>query len=322
MAKADGMLAILWLLKSKTRVTAKELADHLEIHVRTVYRYIDALCASGVPILSESGHNGGYHLAPNYQTTPLFLTAEEHSALIHAALFAQRAGYPAQQALEQALRKIRQNSTANQWTDVTQRVDGVDVIPTIHHEGHRAIISSIGTCVARGTTITITYRKPKNDAIGQRAVDPYGLIHWRERWYLVGYCHERRDVRIFRVDRILECETTLETFERPAGFSASSFFIARQIYETAPKEEVSHLFLEGDDDAIEDLANHWFLGPRLMEKRLREASFLVEEQMLASYLPHILLAYGRSISIREPAALVDRMVALTRGLTEYYSLHP
>ncbi len=143
MGKADGMLAILWLLKARKRMTAQELADHLEIHVRTVYRYIDALCASGVPILSETGHDGGYCLSPDYQTAPLFLTADEHSALIHAALFARKAGYPAQQFLEQALRKIRQNSTVSQWSDVSRRIDGLDVIPTVHHEGYFAVIAEI-----------------------------------------------------------------------------------------------------------------------------------------------------------------------------------
>lgn len=62
--KADNMLSILWLLRTRGRVTAKQLAESLEIHVRSVYRYIDALCASGVPIVAEAGPNGGYSLLP------------------------------------------------------------------------------------------------------------------------------------------------------------------------------------------------------------------------------------------------------------------
>lgn len=74
MSKADNMLAILWLLKTKKRMTAKQLANELEIHIRSVYRYIDALCASGVPIIADSGHNGGYHLLHDLTKAPLFLT--------------------------------------------------------------------------------------------------------------------------------------------------------------------------------------------------------------------------------------------------------
>lgn len=321
MAKADGMLAILWLLRSKGRLTAQELAEHLEVHIRTVYRYIDALCVSGVPILSESGHEGGYWLASDYQAAPLFLTVEEHSALMHAALFAKRAGYPAQQALESALRKIRQNSTTSQDADISMRFNGVDIIPTVCHEEYSPLLADIETCMANGHTLSILYQKPNESVAESRDVDPYGLIHWRERWYMVGHCHLRRETRIFRVDRMKACTTTQEIFVRPDGFSASTFFTARQIYEASSQEAVVQLSLDGAEEAIEELSNHWFLGPRLVEKRHGEALFLVEERMLHSYLAHILLAYGRSIAIREPSSLVERMVTLTSELTGYYSQH-
>lgn len=94
MSKADHMLSILWLLKSQRRITAKQLAEKLEINIRTVYRYIDALCASGVPIIADSGHNGGYRILGQFNDAPLVFDLDEQKALIHAAAFAQEAGYP------------------------------------------------------------------------------------------------------------------------------------------------------------------------------------------------------------------------------------
>ncbi|AVV55512.1 HTH domain-containing protein [Paenibacillus glucanolyticus] len=58
MAKLDYLLSILWLLRSHEKMTAEQLAERLELSVRTVYRYIDTLGVSGVPIISESGHGG------------------------------------------------------------------------------------------------------------------------------------------------------------------------------------------------------------------------------------------------------------------------
>ncbi len=57
MPKSDNMLTILWMLNLGTKVTAKQISEKLEINIRAVYRYVDALCASGVPIISDTGHN-------------------------------------------------------------------------------------------------------------------------------------------------------------------------------------------------------------------------------------------------------------------------
>lgn len=105
MPKNDHMLSILWMLNSGEKLTAKQIAEKLEIHIRTVYRYIDALCASGVPIISDAGHNGGYSLLHNFIKSPLLFSMEEKKALLHAAQFAQEAGYPLSEALEQATSK-------------------------------------------------------------------------------------------------------------------------------------------------------------------------------------------------------------------------
>jgi len=103
MAKADNMLAILMLLRARNKMTASQLAEELEIHIRTVYRCIDALCASGVPIVSETGRNGGYFIRENVKLDPLFFDAEEHKALLHAAQFVRESGYPQMEALNRAI---------------------------------------------------------------------------------------------------------------------------------------------------------------------------------------------------------------------------
>lgn len=59
MPKNDNMLVILWMLNSGVKMTAKQISEKLEINIRTVYRYIDALCASGVPIISDTSIMAG-----------------------------------------------------------------------------------------------------------------------------------------------------------------------------------------------------------------------------------------------------------------------
>ena len=107
MAKSDNLVAILAMLRSRDRMTAAQIAEELEVDVRTVYRYIDALSMSGAPIVAEPGPNGGYGLLESFRDAPLFFTQAERTALAHAGLFARSAGYPYSKDLEAALNSCR-----------------------------------------------------------------------------------------------------------------------------------------------------------------------------------------------------------------------
>ncbi len=114
--KADRLLAVLLLLQTRGTVPASELAERLDVSVRTVYRDIEALSAAGVPVYAERGRYGGIALLPGYRTDVTGLTADEARALFvftaddaHAALGLDAAlgsalGLDA--ALGSALRKV------------------------------------------------------------------------------------------------------------------------------------------------------------------------------------------------------------------------
>lgn len=108
------MLAILWMLRSGEKITAKQISEKLEMNIRTVYRYMDTISMSGVPIISEPGHNGGYTLLNNFIEAPLFFDVEEQTSLFHAAIFAEEAGYYGGEALNRAVSKLSNYSNVEQ----------------------------------------------------------------------------------------------------------------------------------------------------------------------------------------------------------------
>lgn len=217
-AKWDNMLAILWLLKSRTRMTALQIAETLEISVRTVYRYIDSLCASGVPIVAESGHDGGYFLQETFREVPLFFGPAELKAMVHAALFAQGAGYPFGDDLERALRKIQFHLNEEQRDYLKRHTRGFDVIAPANVRTMTSLLQQLEQAVANCQTIVIEYVKKNADIPERRKIDPYGLAYRSDRWYLAAYCHLRHDLRTFRVDRIRTFSSTGDSFDRPAIF--------------------------------------------------------------------------------------------------------
>jgi len=104
--RADRLLSILMLLQARGRMTAGQLAAELEVSLRTIYRDIDALCISGVPIYSERGRDGGYALLDGYRTSLTGLNENEVRALFMLSIPSPLRELGVGQELETALRKL------------------------------------------------------------------------------------------------------------------------------------------------------------------------------------------------------------------------
>lgn len=315
MAKADNMLAILWLLRAQRRLTAARMAEELEISERTVYRYIDSLCASGVPIIADLGPDGGYRLAENFQGAPLFFEPTELNAIFHAAQFAEEMGYPHSQALESATTKIRQNLTLEQQERITRHTAAFRAIRLPRGGDVQPWLAYLEQAVADTERVRIAYQKPEQREAEERTVDPYGVVHSAGLWYMVGLCHERQAIRQFRVDRVRTVWPTGERFERPADFRLEEYFSDEWVQK---RQRSIAVHLEGEPWVLAALADHWYLRYCVVEQAPRALHLLVDPSGLAQ-LPTILLPYGRSVSVRAPAYLRQSLVELAQEWLEHHA---
>lgn len=321
MSKADHMLSILWMLKSGKRVTAKQLADKLEINVRTVYRYIDALCASGVPIISDSGHHGGYSLSGPFADSPLVFDLEEQKSLIHAAQFAQEAGYPFGEQLERAIAKLKLYTNQEQQHAIRRHELGFDVISPQADASEVSMLRDLQGAAADSRSLVLDYQKGYGSTIQSRELNPYGLVNWKNKWYVVGHCRLRGEIRSFRVDRIRSMSLTGERFERPADFSARQFFLSNLLPPSDRPEELMQVIIQGKEQAIDDLCGHWYLGAAIVKRTRTEAYFMIETRAMDGHLPYLLLSYGGTIRVMEPESLKKALVEVTGSLLDFYRAH-
>lgn len=315
MAKADNMLAILWLLRAQRRLTAAKMAEELEISERTVYRYIDSLCASGVPIIAELGPEGGYRLAENFQGAPLFFEPTELNAIFHAAQFAAEAGYPHSQALESATTKIRQNLTPEQIERTRRHTAAFRAIRQPRGGDVQPWLAHLEQAVAETERVLITYQKPEQSEAEERIIDPYGVVHSAGLWYMVGFCHQRQAIRQFRVDRVSTVWPTGERFERPADFRLEEYFSDEWIQR---RQRSIAVHLEGEPWVLAALAEHWYLRYCLVERAPQTLHLQVDQRGLAE-LPAILLQYGRKVSVRAPSYLRQSLVELAQEWLEHHA---
>ncbi|MDT0121983.1 YafY family protein [Paenibacillus sp. RRE4] len=318
MPKKDNMLAILWMLNSGEKWTAKQISEKLEVNIRTVYRYIDALCSSGVPIISDTGHHGGYSLLNHFIRAPLLFDMEEKKTLLHAAVFAKEAGYPLTETLENATSKLKMYSNKEQESKLNQQLTGFEVINRIVSPSSQLVLAELEHAVEKELCVEIDYRTSREEKPKSRMIDPYEIVYWNNKWYTVAFCHRRNEIRSFRVDRILRIKRTELIFKCPEAFSSREFFMKNLLPDLLGKEGLIVLRIEGRQEALDELCMHWFFGHHLQERTPTQAFFLFEEKSIHNSVPYFLLSYGKSIRIIEPQSVKDRLVAIASDLMEYY----
>lgn len=319
MSKSDNMLAILWMLSSKNKVTAKQIADKLELNIRTVYRYIDSLSASGVPIISDSGHNGGYSLINDFYKAPLVFDMEEKKALLYATTYAMNSGYPFSNDLSRAIEKLRLYSTQDQESILDRHIVGFEVANQQIDQSQRESLEDLTVCIAREQSVEIEYRGKSDGENSIRIIDPYGILYWCEKWYLIGFCHLRGEIRNFRVDRILKMKHTEDVFDRPKDFSAKEFFI-KNLIPNNNSDDIESLVITGKAEALDDLCGHWFMAYHLKERTLNQVTFSIDKNAIKEYVAYFLLPYGKSIQVVEPMSCKEKLYEIVLELTEYYKI--
>ncbi|KOU15417.1 helix-turn-helix transcriptional regulator [Streptomyces sp. WM6349] len=221
--RADRLLSLLLLLQNRGRTTAPELAAELEVSVRTVYRDIDALGASGVPVLADRGPAGGYRLADGYPTRLTGLTDTQAGSLFLAGAPgpAQDLGLGADLAAAQLkLQAALPTQLAGRARQIQDRFH-LDATAWFRDADPVPHLARIAQAVWDQRVLHAHYRRWRGEV--RRELHPLGLVLKGGIWYLVAGVEEDA-VRTYRVARFLTVDTAEEGFERPAGFELAVYW--------------------------------------------------------------------------------------------------
>ena len=228
------LFAALELLQSRRRVTGAELAEALQVDRRTVRRYVAALTEMGIPFATERGRDGAYLLTSGFKLPPMMFTDDEALALAMGLVATRAMGVAnSAPAIASALAKLERVMPEA----LKQRVRAIDETvrldlrqPVAPADG--AILSVLSAAAQRRQRVQLVYRTPQQE-VTQRELDPYGLAFYRGRWYAVGHCHLRRDLRSFRLDRMESVAAVAASFGRPDDFDALQY--VRHAISTLPR---------------------------------------------------------------------------------------
>jgi predicted DNA-binding transcriptional regulator YafY len=219
MRRADRLFQIVQNLHHERLVTARDLAQALQVSERTIYRDIQDLTLSGVPISGEAGF--GYRLMRGFQLPPLMFTAEELEALLIGARMVRawtdkdlsRAAHHALQKIEHVIPERLKPELARQ--DI--------IVPDFPMEGQAGKqLQVVRQAIKAQQKIRFDYTREDGQP-SQRTTHPFGLLYWGKVWTLVAWCELRDAYRHFRLDRMHNCENLDEKYPLVAGRSLQDY---------------------------------------------------------------------------------------------------
>ena len=225
--RASRLVSILLLLQSRGKLTAQQLADTLEVSVRTVYRDIESLSEAGVPVYGDAGPDGGYQLLGGYRTRLNGLTAAEAQALSLAGMPRAAAELGLGTVLATAQLKLQAALPA----ELRDRTDAISErflldAPGWYHDGDSSpYLSAVADAVWHQRRIEIRYRRWTAPTDVTRTLDPHGIVLKAGKWYLVARdAADPAAMRTYRVNHILALTETGERFARAGGFDLAVFW--------------------------------------------------------------------------------------------------
>ncbi|UBU11118.1 helix-turn-helix transcriptional regulator [Nonomuraea gerenzanensis] len=321
--RASRLVSILLLLQTRGRMTAQELAERLEVSVRTIYRDVESLHAAGIPLYGDAGPRGGYQLLDGYRTRLTGLTADEAESLFLAGL----PGPAAELGLGTVVAAAQLKLMAALPVELRDRAGRIQErflldAPTWYRDAEpTTYLPAVADAVWNQRRIQIRYRRWKEPQEVERRLEPYGLVVKAGRWYLVAGAE--RDVRTYRVSQILDLQPLAESFDRPEGFELAAYW-AGHLAEFEARLRWGEAVVRLSPRGVERLPD--LMTPGVVAAARQSALPPDEEGWTRVTVPiesieHAVgefLRLGTDVEVLAPAALRERVAATVDELAQRY----
>lgn len=303
----DRIVAILIQLQSRRIVRAQELADRFQVSLRTIYRDIRTLETSGVPIASEAGV--GYSIMDGYRLPPVSFTREEAGSFVAAEKLMQRFTDQSLGAYHaSAMYKVKSvlRGTEKDWMTTLESHVRIDPTQNLFNENVPDALEILLESIAENKQVRLHYQSLRADTPSERNIEPVGLFHENNYWYVLGYCHVRHDYRQFRTDRLVSIRRTDNLFTRAHA----------SLDEHRSKKDAGHTItvrIRVDKTVAQFIksakAYYGFVSERIVKEQV-EMTFLVPE--VEHGFPRWYLTFGDYATILEPERLKERIRELLK----------
>ncbi len=319
--RADRLLSLLMLLQTRGQMSARKLADELEVSERTIYRDITALSASGVPVYASRGPRGGVRLIEEYRTTLTGLTPEETRALFTMSIPAPLAQLGMDEKFKAALLKLSASlpDTRRAEESLTRQRILLDSSWWFQSEQDVPCLQTIQQALFQDRRLHMKVRWDFFNTEFEQDAEPYGLVAKANIWYLVYGREGTPHVR--RVSEIVEVELMPEVFARPPEFQLETFWNQWcKEYETQPpfcaRVRVAPEALSMLPEYVGERARRYLTQLH----RPDDCGWVTLDLPFESFVAarSHLLGLGRAVEVIEPESLRKSLIDFAEQIVKFY----
>ena len=306
----DQLFEFVYILIDKKQVTAKEMAKRFGISTRTVYRWIEALSVSGVPVYTLAGRGGGIAISENYTLDKTVLSEDERLAVVSSV---------------KALNEL----SGNQTSIVNANIKAAEKLSRLvskdtdwlevnfspwspEGQGVRQLFGTLRDCILERKQVAFDYFSGSGNS-EHRLVHPWKLVYRGQAWYLRGWCTSRKAERFFKLSRMVNVISTGQTANVTINTEYSKSQPKEESSKNSPlvqiKAEISSkkAFYFLDTFACSEIQTH-------KDGSLTVAFSAPDEEWLSG----LLLSFGADIKIISPKELKEKLFHMAEDVIKQY----
>lgn len=299
--KIDRLIGILSVLLQEEKITAPELADKFEVSRRTINRDIEDLCKAGIPITTTQGFGGGISIMDGYKMNRTLLTSKDMQMIL--AGLRSLDSVSGSHYYGQLMEKIKAGSS-----DFVSGRDSILIdLSSWYKDTLVPKIELIQSAVEERNLLTFQYYAPNGNS--KRSIEPYYLVFKWSSWYVWGWCTEKKDFRLFKLNRMDAVLKEYATFiprevlmpnlsdEKifPGGIKVKALF-TRDSQWRLVEEFGIRCFTENEDGTLLFTADY------------------TEKENLLSWL----LTFGDKVKVLEPAWIQEELIRIAKNIIKAY----
>jgi len=294
--KINRLLAIITILLNREKISAVELSKRFEVSIRTIYRDIEAINMAGIPVVSQSGNNGGFYIVDNYKINHQFLTLEDKISIVEALKNINR--FLDNKQVELAIEKIKSIVPRERRAEFDSHLEQmvIDNLPWGSKKSKKENLNYkiIYIAVENKKCIVFGYRNSKGQ-YDWREVEPLTLVFKGFSWYLFSFCKLRSDYRLFKLSRMDNLNVLEKEIEQDKMSYEQYENLGRNKYDENKMIRVVLKFSNRVRYRIEDYFD-------ISEIKVEEdGSLVVETDFFEDeWVYSMILSYGEYVEVIEP----------------------